>query len=132
MLSCRKFYYVRIMTSAGRNSSIYKTRQYHHALNLQVSPPSSVIHSFFFFLHTGSGEKLLKFLFSSPLFFHLFYAALLLFVTIATDLICEINPNDCVLKPTSFALIIKRNLSSSWFKEHPQMVNNNLIMRGKY
>ncbi|KAG5677846.1 hypothetical protein PVAND_007566 [Polypedilum vanderplanki] len=37
------------------------------------------------------------------------------------DLICEINPNDCVLKPTSFALIIKRNLTSSWYKELPEM-----------
>jgi vacuolar protein sorting-associated protein 13A/C len=33
----------------------------------------------------------------------------------------ETDPNDYVLKPTSFALIIKRNLSSGWYKDHPQM-----------
>lgn len=33
----------------------------------------------------------------------------------------EIDPKDYVLKPTSFALIIKRNLSSGWFKDHPQI-----------
>lgn len=37
------------------------------------------------------------------------------------ELVYEINPKDHVLKPTSFALIIKRNLSSGWYKDHPQM-----------
>lgn len=38
-----------------------------------------------------------------------------------TELVYDIDPKDYVLKPTSFALIIKRNLSSGWFKDHPQV-----------
>lgn len=36
-------------------------------------------------------------------------------------MIYEIDPKDYVLKPTSFALIIKRNLSSGWYKDLPQI-----------
>lgn len=39
----------------------------------------------------------------------------------STELDFEVDPKDYVLKPTSFALIIKRNLSSSWYKDHPQI-----------
>jgi vacuolar protein sorting-associated protein 13A/C len=38
-----------------------------------------------------------------------------------TELVYETDPKDYVLKPTSFALIIKRNLSSGWYKDLPQM-----------
>ncbi|XP_070507341.1 intermembrane lipid transfer protein Vps13 isoform X3 [Chironomus tepperi] len=37
------------------------------------------------------------------------------------DLTYDIDSNDCVLKPTSFTLVIKRNLTSSWYKDHPDM-----------
>lgn len=36
-------------------------------------------------------------------------------------MVFETDPKDYVLKPTSFALIIKRNLSSGWYKDHPQI-----------
>lgn len=36
-------------------------------------------------------------------------------------MVYEIDPKDYVLKPTSFALIIKRNLSSGWYKDRPQI-----------
>lgn len=29
--------------------------------------------------------------------------------------------SDNILNPTSFVLLIKRNLSSQWYKDHPQM-----------
>lgn len=38
-----------------------------------------------------------------------------------TELVYEMDPKDYVLKPTSFTLIVKRNLSSGWYKEHPQI-----------
>lgn len=40
---------------------------------------------------------------------------------ISTELVYEMDPKDYVLKPTSFTLIVKRNLSSGWYKEHPQI-----------
>lgn len=44
-----------------------------------------------------------------------------IFCPMFTELAYEIDPKDYVLKPMSFALIIKRNLSSGWYKDHPQI-----------
>lgn len=38
-----------------------------------------------------------------------------------SELLYVINPKDHVLKPTSFTLLVKRNLSSGWYKDHPQI-----------
>ncbi len=40
-----------------------------------------------------------------------------------SDLTYNMECKDCILSPTTFALMVKRNLTSGWYKDYPQMVS---------
>jgi len=43
------------------------------------------------------------------------------YLLVASDIVYGIKSDVHILNPTSFALIIQRNLSASWYKDRPEL-----------